>query len=101
MFGRAEMKRLQARKQLLQLECQASRLTVVAECQRLQSMDFWQEETMHVVRRHPWLTAALAAGAGVVAVKALRHPATLLGLLGKVGGVGSALMSVWKIFRSK
>ena len=101
MFGKAELNRLQAQKQLLILECQASRLTVAAEWQRLHTTDFWQKETTQAVRQHPWLTAGLAVGAGVLAVRILRHPTALLGLLGKVGGVGSVLMSVWKMFGSK
>ena len=101
MFGQAELNRLQARKQLLILECQANRLTLAAEWQRLHTSDFWQKETVDVVRRHPWLTSALAVGAGVVAVKLLRQPGALLGLLTKVGGAGSLLMSVWKMFSSK
>jgi len=101
MFGQAELDRLRTRKQLLVLQSQASRLTLVAECQRLRSMEFWQAEAGHVARRHPWLTAALAVGAGIAAIKVIRRPGALLGLLGKVGGAGSVLMSAWKMFSSK
>jgi len=101
MFGQAELDRLRARKQLLVLQCQADRLTLAAECQRLGSMEFWQEEAGQAARRHPWLTAALAVGAGIAAIKLVRRPGALLGLLGKVGGAGSVLMSVWKMFGPK
>ncbi len=101
MFGQAELDRLRTRKQLLVLQCQANRLTLAAECQRLRSLELWQEEAGRAARRHPWLTAALAVGAGIAAIKVVRQPGALLGLLGRVGGAGSVLMSAWKMFSSK
>jgi hypothetical protein len=88
-------------KELLVLQCDANRLTLTVELQRIRSLEFWQNETSQVVRRHPLLTAALAVGAGIVALKAVRQPGAVLGWLGKLGGVGSALLSAWKLMGPK
>ena len=101
MFGQAELDRLQKRKELLVLQNDANRLTLSTELRRLRSGEFWQSETTQAARRHPLLTAALGIGAGVVALKALRHPGTTLGFLGKLGGIGSTLLSAWKLFGPK
>ena len=101
MFGQVELDRLQQHKQLLVLQSDANRLTLTADLQRLRSMEFWQNETSQAARRHPLLTAALAVGAGIMAVKVVRQPGALLGWLGGLGGVGSALLSAWKIFGPK
>lgn len=101
MFGQAELDRLRLQKQLLVLQCDANRLTLAADLQRLCSQQFWQNETSQAVRRHPLLTAALAVGAGIVAFKAVRQPGSVLGMLGKLGGAGSALLSAWKLFGPK
>jgi hypothetical protein len=101
MFGQAELDRLQQHKQLLVLQSEANRLTLTADLQRLRSMEFWQNETSQAARRHPLLTAALAVGAGIIAFKAVRRPGALLGWLGGLSGVGSALLSAWKLFGPK
>ena len=101
MFGQTELDHLRLRKQLLVLESDANRLTLNAELQRLRSMEIWQKEIGRAVRQHPLLSAALALGAGVVAIKAVRRPGAVLGLLGGLGGAGSALLSAWKLFRPK
>jgi hypothetical protein len=101
MFGQAELDRLRQHKRLLVLQSEAHRLTLVADLQRLRSLEFWQNETTQTARRHPLLTAALAVGAGIVAIKAVRQPGSLLGLVSKLGGAGSALLSAWKMFGPK
>jgi hypothetical protein len=101
MFGQAELDRLRQHKQLLMLQSEANRLTLTADLQRLRSLEFWQNETSQAARRHPLLTAALAVGAGIVAVKAVRKPGELLGWLGGLSGAGSALLSAWKLFGPK
>ena len=101
MFGQAEIDRLQQRKQMLVLQSQADRLTLTAELQQLRSVEFWQKGVVQVATRHPLVSAALAAAAGFVAIKAVRRPGTLLGLLGGLGGAGSTLLSIWKLFRPK
>ena len=101
MFGQAELNRLQQRKQLLVLQSQADRLTLTAEVQQLWSMEFWQKGIGQIASRHPLLSAALAAAAGFVAFKAVRRPGMLLSMLGGLGGAGSTLLSLWKLFRPK
>jgi len=104
MFGQAELDRLGLQKKLLVLQSDANRQTLTTGLQQLGSLEFWQRETSQAVRRHPLLTAALAVGAGIVAIKTVRRPGSLLGLLGlvgKMGGAGSALLSAWKMFGPK
>ena len=101
MFGQTELDRLQQHKQLLVLQSEANRLTLNADLQRLRSAEFWQNETSQVARRHPLLTAALAVGTGIMAVKVVRRPGALLGWLGGLSGAGSALLSAWKLFGPK
>jgi len=96
MFGNEELEKLRLRKELLVLECDARRLLLVSKWQRLQSPDYWLDEAGQAARRHPWLTAALGVGAGVVAFQALRRPGKVLGWLGRFGGALSTLHSVRK-----
>lgn len=101
MFGKTELEQLRQQKELLVARSDANRLLLELEWQRLHSGAFWQREATRSVREHPLLSAALAAGVGVVAIKALRHPGTLLKLVGRFSGVGSTLMSAWKLFGKK
>jgi len=98
MFGQAELDRLEQHKRLLVLQSEANRLTLRAEVERLRSLEFWQKEASQAARQHPILAAALAVGAGVAAIKIVRQPGSLLGMLGKLCGAGSALLSAWKLF---
>ncbi len=98
MFGNEELEELRLGKELLVLECDARRLLLISEWRRLRSLNFWLDEAGQTARRHPWLTAALGVGAGVVAVQALRRPRQVLGWLGRLGGTLSALHSVRKFF---
>ena len=95
MFGKPEIERLRLQKDLLVLQSDASRRALVAELQRLRSPGFWQTEAGQVVRRHPLRTAVLGVVGGVVAIKTLRQPGAALSWLGRLGGAGSALFSVW------
>jgi hypothetical protein len=95
MLGKAELERLRPQKERLVLQSDTSRRVIVAELQRLRSPGFWRTEAGQVVRQHPLLTAMLGIGGGIVAIKALRQPGAALGWLGRLGGVGSALFSVW------
>ena len=101
MFGRGEIERLNQHKQLLILGSEANRLMVITDLHRLCSGDFWQSETSQAARRHPLLTAALTAGAGVLAFKVVRQPGVLLRWIGGMSGLGSALLSAWKLFSSR
>ena len=51
MFQKAELARLQARKELLVLESSANRLLLAAEWQRLRSPEHWRDEAGRLVRR--------------------------------------------------
>lgn len=95
MFGPAELERLRLQKDGLVLQSDASRQALVAELQRLRSPGFWRTEASQVVRQHPLLTAVLGVVGGIVAIKALRQPGAALSWLGRLGGAGSALFSVW------
>jgi len=101
MFGKAELERLRLQKELLVLQSDVHRLVLATELQRLRSTEFWQSEAKHAVRARPLLTIALGAGAGVLAIKALRHPGAVIGWLSRLGGAGSTLLSIWKLFRRK
>lgn len=97
MFGDEELKQLRSRKELLALECDARRMLLVAECRRLRSPDLWLGEAGQAARRHPWLTAALGAGAGFAALQALRRPRRPAGWLGRVGGAVATVRLVRKL----
>ena len=56
---------------------------------------------IEAVRKHPLLTTALGVGVGVLAIKALRQPGGALSWLGRLGGAGSTLLSVWSLMRRK
>ena len=98
MFGNEELEKLRLRKELLVLECDARRLLLVSEWQRLRSPDYWLAEAGQAARRHPWLTTALGVGAGVAALQAVRRPRQVLGWLARLGGTISTLRSVRKFF---
>ena len=101
MFGKAEVERLRLQKDLLVLQCDANRLVLATELQRLRSLEFWQDEAGHAVRKHPLLTTALGVGVGVLAIKAVRRPGAALGWLGRLSGAGSTLLSLWNLFGRK
>lgn len=98
MFGNEELEKLRLRKELLTLECDARRLLLILELRRLRSPALWFDEAGQAARRHPWLTAALGVGAGLVAVQALRRPRRVLRWLGRLGGTISALRSAQNFF---
>ncbi len=101
MFGKTELERLQLQKDLLVLQSDMNRLVLATELQRLSSPEFWQAKASQTVRKHPLLTAALGVGVGVLAIKALRRPGAAMSWLGRLGGAGSALFSVWNLFGRK
>ena len=99
MLGKAELERLRLQKDLLVLQSDANRLLLAADWQRLRSPENWMHEAGKLARRHPIWTAALAAAAGVLAVKAVRKPGSVLGGMGRLGKLASTALSVWKLFR--
>lgn len=101
MFAKAELERLRLQKELLVLQNEVNRLVLAAELQRLRSPEFWQNGASQAVRQYPLLTAALGLGVGVFAIKALRQPGVAMSWLGRLGGAGSTLWSVWHLMRGK
>ena len=101
MFQKAELERLQAEKSLLVLQSSASRLLLAAEWQRLRSPEHWLGEAGRWGRRHPVLSAALAAAAGALAVQSMRKPGAVAGGIGRLGKIISVAFSVWKLWRPK
>jgi hypothetical protein len=99
MFQKAELERLRLQKDLLVLQSDANRLLLAADWQRLRSPENWLHEAGNLARRHPLWTAALAAAAGVLAVKAVRKPGSAFGGIGRLGKLAATAFSVWKLFR--
>jgi hypothetical protein len=99
MFQKAELERLRQQKDLLVLQSDVHRRLLAAELQRLRSPETWMSEAGHLVRRHPVLTAALASAAGVLAVKAVRNPSSIVGGMGRLGELAAAAFSLWKLIR--
>jgi hypothetical protein len=100
MFQNAELARLQAQKNLLVLQSSVNRLKLAADCQRLCSPEHWAQEAGRAVRRHPFLIAALAAGAGVMVVRAWRNRGSAWAGIGGLGKLASLAFTVWKLARN-
>lgn len=101
MFQKSELARLQARKELLVLESSMNRLKLAMECERLRSPEYWTQEAARAVRRHPGLTAALAAAGGLLTVLSLRKGGSALAGFGRLGKLASLAFTVWKLVRSQ
>jgi len=99
MFQKAELERLRMRKERLVLQSDAHRRLLVADWQRVRSPERWLHEAGNLARRHPIWTAALAAAAGVLVVKAVRKPGSVLGGIGRLGKLATTAFSVWNLFR--
>jgi hypothetical protein len=99
MLGKAELERLRLQKDLLVMQSDVNRLLLAADWQRLRSPENWLHEAGSLARRHPLWTSALAAAAGVLAVKAVRKPGSLLSGMSGLGKLASTTVSVWKLFR--
>ena len=101
MFGKAELETLRLRKELLVLKTDVDRLRLASDLQRVGTPDYWLAEAGNLARRHPVLTAALGGGAGLMAMQALRRPGSAVGWLGRLGSLGSAALSLWKLFADR
>jgi hypothetical protein len=99
MFQKAELERLRLQKEMLVLQSDANRLLLSADWQRLHSPESWLNAAGNLARRHPVWTAALATAAGVLAVKVVRKPGTVMGGMGKLGKLASMAFSVWRLIR--
>ena len=101
MFQKAELERLQKQKELLVLQSDVNRLLLAADWQRLRSPENWLNEAGNLARRHPIWTAALAAAAGLLVVKAVRKPGAVMGRLGRLGELAATAFSIWNLVRGK
>lgn len=101
MFQKARLEQLKAQKDLLVLQSDIHRLQLAADWQRLRSPANWMSDAGGLMRRHPLLTAGLAAAAGVLAVKPFRNPGGIFGALGQAGKLASVALAAWKLFRDK
>jgi hypothetical protein len=101
MFQKAELERQRQRKELLVLQSNANRLLLAADWQRLRAPENWLNEAGNAARRHPVWTAALAAVAGVLVVKAVRNSGAITGLIGRLGNLAPLAFAVWKMFKGK
>jgi hypothetical protein len=101
MFQKAELKRLQAQKDLLVLQSDANRLRLALEWQRLRSPEHWLDGAGQAARRHPIWTAVLSAVAGALTVQTVRKPGSILGGVQGLGKIATIALSVWRLFRSK
>lgn len=99
MFQKAELNRLQQRKELLVVQSNAHRLLLRADWQRVRSPENWVGEAGRLARRHPVWVAVLSAVAGVAAVQAVRKPGSVTGGFEKLGRWASLAVSVWKMMR--
>ncbi len=99
MFQQSELARLQMQKDLLVLQSTANRLLLALEWQRVRSPDRWMDEAGGVMRRHPILTTAVAAAAGVLIVQTVRRPGVVVGGIGRLGKLASVAFSIWKLVR--
>ena len=101
MFGKAELEVLRLRKELLVLKSDMDRLRLASAFRRVGSPEHWLAEAASAAARHPVLTAALGSGAGLIAMQALRRPSATVGWLGRLGTLGSTVLSLWKLFADK
>ena len=101
MFQKAELERLQKQKDLLVLQSNAHRLLLADDWQRLRAPANWVSEAGNAARRHPMWITALAAAAGVLVVKAVRKPGSVMCGLGRLGELASTAFTVWNLVRGK
>ena len=99
MFQKAELERLRMRKELLVLQNDAHRRLLAADWQRVRSPESWLHEAGNLVRRHPLWVTVLAAAAGVLVVKTMRAPGSILGGMGRLGKLAATAFSIWKLIR--
>ena len=99
MFQKTGLEGLHKQKELLVLQSDIHRVQLAADWQRLCSPVNWINEAGSLARRHPIWTAALAAAAGVMVIKAVRKPGSMIGGLGHLGELASAAFTAWQLVR--
>ena len=101
MFQKSQLEELRLRKEQLVAQSEANRSALAADWQRVSSPDNWLDEAGGFLCRHPVLTAAAAAVAGVLAVKTARKPGGISEMIGRAGKVASLAPTFWKLFRRR
>lgn len=99
MFHRRQLDALQRRKELLVLQCDATRSLLTLECRRLKSPGLWLGEAGRLAREHPLWTAGLGVVAGAAVARMATRPRQWAGWL-RVGmqALPTAL-SLWRALR--
>ena len=101
MFQKEELARLQEQKTRLLVQSEVNRRKLTEDWHRLSSVDFWVDEAHGMVRRHPAMTAGLAAAGGLLAARLLRKPSGITGAFGSLTKLASIAHSVWQMFRKQ
>ena len=99
MFQNKELELLHLQKKQLALRSDINRLRLMSDWEQVRSPRNWLGEGFGLIKRHPLMTAGIAAISGILATKALRRPKAVLGGFGTVGRVASAAFTAWKLFQ--
>ncbi len=99
MFRKDELASLKLQKDLLVLQSEANRLLIMSDCQRLRSPENWLRGMQTQAQAHPWGAAALAAIAGLVAVRTARRPGSVWRGVGNLSKLAVKAYSLWRLFR--
>lgn len=101
MFQKRELELLRLQKKQLALRSDVNRLRLISDWRRLRSPEDWLGEGLGLAKRHPVLTAALAAASGMFATNMLRRRGSILGGIGRLGKLASVAIAAWKLFQRK
>ena len=100
MFGRASLSPLQLRKQALLLESHLNRAALQGQVQDLRASTQWVGEAAAACRKlSPWLLL-LAPVAGILTVRSLGRPRSVIGRLVSVLKWVQPLYALWRGFRA-
>jgi hypothetical protein len=101
MLQRKALEQLSQRKEELVLQSDAHRRRWLNDWQRLQSPEAWLDEALSLMRRHPIWLAGLTAVTGMIVVRTLSQPRTVINRIGRIGNLIPAVFAVWRLFRKK
>lgn len=99
MFRHRQLADLERRKELLVLQCDATRSLLALECRRLKSPDWWLGEAGRFAREHPLWTAGLGLAAGAVVARVATRPRQLAGWLRLGVQALPTVFSLWRTLR--
>jgi hypothetical protein len=99
MFQSKELELLRLKKKQLALQSEVNRLRLMSDWQHLRLPDGLLGGGLGLAKRHPVVTAALAAASGFLATKILRRSGPLLNGFGRVGEIASVAFTAWKLFQ--